>query len=263
MHKCLDPDFVLGFDHKADERITRRCGKPSASSCSEDPALFFPCERWEGSIPAMAGRQRLGAAPWLHPSCGNSTIGLHLSTISICMVSLNAWEVLKACLDSLGLSAPGNEYEIVVVDNASSDGTPERLRAEFPNVRLICNDRNVGFTHANNQAIAASKGDFLLWLNTDTILRPDTISALVHFLETHSRAGIVGPKVLNPNGTFQPQCRRGLPTPLASLFYMLGLDRFFPGCRLAGRYLLSSCPSIGPIKWTPFQAVACWPGARS
>ncbi len=86
------------------------------------------------------------------------------------MVSLNAWGVLKACLDSLGHSAPGNEYEIVVVDNASSDGTPERLRTGFPNVRLICNDRNVGFTHANNQAIAASKGDFLLWLNTDTIL---------------------------------------------------------------------------------------------
>ena len=158
------------------------------------------------------------------------------------MVSLNAWEVLRACLDSLGRSAPDIECEIIIVDNASSDGTPERLRSEFPHVRLIRNDRNVGFTRANNQAIAASKGDFLLWLNTDTILRPDTISGLMRFLETHPQAGIVGPKVLNPNGTFQSQCRRSLPTPLASLFYMLGMDRILPGCRLADQYLMSYLP---------------------
>jgi GT2 family glycosyltransferase len=162
--------------------------------------------------------------------------------ISICMVSLNAWEVLRACLNSLGQGAPGMEYDIIVVDNASSDGTPERLRAGFPYVRLIRNDRNVGFTRANNQAIAVSKGDYLLWLNTDTILRPDTVSGLASFLELHPKAGVVGPKVLNPDGTFQSQCRRSLPTPLASLLYMLKLDRFFPENRLAGRYLMSHLP---------------------
>ena len=158
------------------------------------------------------------------------------------MVSLNAWEVLKPCLDSLGRGAPGMEYEIIVVDNASSDGTPERLQADFPYVRLIRNDRNVGFTRANNQAIAASSGDYILWLNTDTILQRNTTSVLMEFLETHPRAGIVGPKVLNSDGTFQFQCRRGLPTPLASMFYMLGLDRILPRHRLAGQYLMTHLP---------------------
>jgi GT2 family glycosyltransferase len=158
------------------------------------------------------------------------------------MVSLNAWEVLQPCLDSLGRGAPGMEYEIIVVDNASSDGTPERLRAGFPHVRLIRNDRNVGFTRANNQAMASSSGDYILWLNTDTILQQNTISGLMEFLETHPQAGIVGPKVFNSDGTFQFQCRRGLPTPLASMFYMLRLDRVLPRHRLDGQYLMTHLP---------------------
>lgn len=165
-----------------------------------------------------------------------------MDTVSICMVSLNAWQVLRTCLNSLGHSAPGMRYEIVVVDNASSDGTPERLCAEFPCVRLIRNDRNIGFTRANNQAIAATGGEYILWLNTDTILQPNTISGLVEFLEMHPQAGIVGPKVLNPDGTFQFQCRRSLPTPLASMFYMLRLDRVLPRSRLAGQYLMAHLP---------------------
>jgi GT2 family glycosyltransferase len=158
------------------------------------------------------------------------------------MVSLNAWEVLKACLNSIGQGVSDIEYEIIIVDNASSDGTPERLRACFPHVRLIRNDCNIGFTRANNQAIAASHGEYLLWLNTDTILSPDSIPKLTAFLEAHPQAGIVGPKVLNPDGTFQFQCRRGLPTPLASMFYMLRLDRICPRHRLAGQYLMSHLP---------------------
>ncbi len=165
-----------------------------------------------------------------------------MTTISVCMVSLNAWAVLKDCLASLGGRAPGIDYEVIVVDNASTDGTPERLRADYPDVQLICNDRNVGFTRGTNQAIAQSTGEYLLWLNTDTILQPATLPQLVGFLEAHPRAGIVGPKVLNSDGTFQPQCRRGLPTPLASLLYMLGAHRILPHNRLAGKYLLTYLP---------------------
>ncbi len=164
------------------------------------------------------------------------------STVSVCMVSLDCWKVLGACLDSLARTAPGIECEIILVDNASSDGTVERVREGYPHVRLICNDRNVGFTRATNQAMAQSRGDYLLWLNTDTILQPETIPALVRFLEDHPQAGIAGPKVLNPDGTFQPQCRRGLPTPMASIFYMLRLERLFPHSRWTGQYLLSHLP---------------------
>ncbi len=158
------------------------------------------------------------------------------------MVSLNAQAGLKNCLASLGRGALGFDYEVIIVDNASTDGTPEHLRSDYPHVHLICNDRNLGFTRATNQAIAQSRGEYLLLLNTDTILQPDTLPELVRFLDAHPHAGIVGPKVLNADGTFQPQCRRGLPTPLALLLYKLRLDRVWPRSRLAGQYLLTYMP---------------------
>src|SRR3990172_4145362 len=129
------------------------------------------------------------------------------------MVSLDCWKVLRNCLESLRTSQPSVTWETIIVDNASSDDTSENVHRYFPDVRLIQNARNVGFAKATNQAIELSSGRYILWLNTDTILKPDSLSTLMRFLETTPNAGIVGPKVLNPDGTFQPQCRRGLPTP--------------------------------------------------
>ncbi len=166
--------------------------------------------------------------------------------LSICMVSLDCWDILKDCLDSLHTSLGDIQYEIVIVDNASSDHTPDRIKSEFPDIQLIENQRNVGFTKATNQAIERSRGSYILWLNTDTILRPDTLSKLLRFMDENPRVGIVGPKVLNLDGTFQPQCRRGLPTPLASFCYLLKLDRFFPRSRIAGQYLLTHLPVDAP-----------------
>lgn len=162
--------------------------------------------------------------------------------VSICMVSLNCWNVIEPCLDSLRASDPAVRYEIIVVDNASTDGTPERLLEQYPEVQLIRNDRNVGFTKATNQGIAASRGRYLLWLNTDTLLEPDSLRELCGFLDAHPKAGIVGPKVLNPDGSFQAQCRRGVPTPAVSLAYMLGLDRVWPDHPVAGGYALTYLP---------------------
>jgi GT2 family glycosyltransferase len=162
--------------------------------------------------------------------------------LSICIVSLDCWPVLQPCLESIAAADPDLSREIILVDNASRDGTPERVAREFPAVRLIANERNVGFSRGTNQAVAASSGRYILWLNPDTLLRPGSLRALHDFLQTHPRAGIVGPKVLNPDGTFQPQCRRGLPTPRAALFYLLGIDRIFPGNATLGAYLLSHLP---------------------
>ena len=162
--------------------------------------------------------------------------------LSICIVSLDCWPVLRPCLESIAATDAGLTREIILVDNASRDGTAEKVAREFPAVRLITNDRNVGFSRATNQAIAASSGRYILWLNPDTLLRPGSLRALHEFLEGHPRAGIVGPKVLNEDGTFQPQCRRGLPTPRAALFYFLGLDRMFPGRATFGPYLLRHLP---------------------
>lgn len=173
--------------------------------------------------------------------------------ISICMVSLNCWNVLPACLDSLRASRPTVNYEIIMVDNASTDGTVKFVQEQYPEVRVVRNDRNVGFTKATNQAIELSSGGYVLWLNTDTILRPDALYHMRHFLETHPQAGIVGPKVLNADGTFQPQCKRGLPTPGASLFYLLKLHKIWPRHPRFGQYLLTH---LSPDEAHPVDAVS-------
>lgn len=162
--------------------------------------------------------------------------------VSICIVSLNCWSVLKDCLESLQLCIPRVDFETILVDNNSNDGTPELVNKHFPDVYLILNRANIGFTRATNQAIEVSKGKYILWLNPDTILNKDTLPNLVHFLEMTPRAGIVGPKVWNPDGTFQPQCKRGVPTPLAYISYGLKLDRLFPNNRYFGQYLLTHLP---------------------
>jgi GT2 family glycosyltransferase len=99
--------------------------------------------------------------------------------VSICMVSLDCWNVLEPCLRSLRASTGSVTHEVIVVDNASTDETPERLVRHFPEVQVVRNERNVGFTRATNQAIRRSRGRYLLWLNTDTLLQPDSLARLV------------------------------------------------------------------------------------
>jgi GT2 family glycosyltransferase len=160
--------------------------------------------------------------------------------LSICMVSFNCLRVIEDCLDSLARSE-FKDFEVIIVDNGSVDGTLEFLRPRG-DVRLIENGYNAGFTKGTNQGILASSGEYVLWLNTDTILEPDSLGALVEFLDTHPDAGIVGPRVLNPDGSFQPQCKRGMPTPLASLCYALGLDRRFESNHTMAGYLMRYSP---------------------
>ncbi len=162
--------------------------------------------------------------------------------VSIAMVSLNCWGVLKDCLDSLRLSDPSVTYELFLVDNGSTDGTLEKVPELYPEVTLVKNAENVGFLKGTNQGIRMSTGRYILWLNPDTILRPDSLRQMTEFLEQHPKAGIVGPKVLNADGSFQPQCKRGMPTPAASLAYYMKLDRLFPQDHTLGQYLLRYLP---------------------
>jgi GT2 family glycosyltransferase len=162
--------------------------------------------------------------------------------LSLCVVSLDCWPVLRDCLETLGPGLGGLSHEVILVDNASRDGTAARVREAFPAVTVIENAQNVGFTKATNQAIAASRGRLILWLNPDTLVRPGSLERLGGFLAEHPRAGIVGPKVLNGDGSFQAQCRRGMPTPEASLYYFLGLHRLWPGSPRFGAYLLTHLP---------------------
>ncbi len=166
------------------------------------------------------------------------------------MVSLDCWRVLEPCLRSLFDAPPRRPVEVIVVDNISRDETLAGLAREFPQVRVIRNDTNVGFTKATNQGIEVSRGRYLLWLNTDTILRPGALDELVDFLEAHPEAGIVGPKVLNADGSFQPQCRRGMPTPVSAFAYMTGLNRLFPHNRALSEYMLDHLSVEEPARVT-------------
>ncbi len=162
-----------------------------------------------------------------------------MSDISVCIVTLNAGAYLRDCLRSLQENTNGLALEIIVVDNASTDGTLELLAAEFPQVIVIRNSTNLGFTRPTNQAMQRGTGRFYLWLNPDTIVLPQAVSRLAAFMETHPQAGICGPKVLNRDGTLQAACRRGVARPWNTISYFLGLHRLFPKSSLFGGYLLN------------------------
>jgi GT2 family glycosyltransferase len=144
--------------------------------------------------------------------------------ISIVVVSWNTKELLARCLASLEVERPVAALEVIVVDNASADGSREMVAADFPHVKLIANPDNRGFAAANNQGIAAAGGRYLLLLNSDTEVVPGSLRALVDFADAHPRAGIVGPQLLNFDGSLQPSGGH-FPTPLSTLAELLGLAR--------------------------------------
>jgi GT2 family glycosyltransferase len=159
--------------------------------------------------------------------------------LSICIVTLNARQCLRDCLESIAAHPVSIPTEIIVVDNHSTDGTQEMLAGEFPDVRLIQNEKNEGFARPANQAMQAAKGDYYLLLNPDTLVLADALDRLVAFLDDNSRVGIVGPKVLNRDGSLQKACRRGVSRPWAAFSYFSGLSRLFPRSKFFGGYLLN------------------------
>lgn len=126
--------------------------------------------------------------------------------LSIIIINFNTREVLKNCLDSIGRYAPELDYEIVAVDNASTDGSVEMLRREFPGVRVIANADNRGFSKANNQGIAAAAGRHILLLNSDTLLFDRSLKNVFDYMEANSGVGVAGCKVLNKDKTLQFSC---------------------------------------------------------
>src|SRR5687768_14946249 len=133
-------------------------------------------------------------------------------TVSVIIVSYNTREMTLECLRTLygGLGDPA--AEVWVVDNASTDGSAEAIRAGFPQVRLVANARNVGFGAANNQAMCQARGEFFLLLNSDAFPRPGAVAALADFLRRHQDVAVVGPRLLNADGSLQRSCFR-FPSP--------------------------------------------------
>lgn len=142
--------------------------------------------------------------------------------VSVVIVSWNVCELLRGCIESV-LSADGPSVEIIVVDNASADGSAEMVQAEFPQVDLIASDVNLGFSRANNVGLARSVGRHVFFLNPDTLLSKDTLKRMVSFLEEHRKFDMVGPRLVLPDGTVQPVCK--LPSVHLVLFHALYLHR--------------------------------------
>ena len=145
--------------------------------------------------------------------------------LSVVIVSYNVRRFVEQCLDSVHKASEGIETEVFVVDNASQDDTVEAIGKEYPWVRLIANDDNLGFARANNIAIRQSVGEYVLLLNPDTIVAEQTLRQAVDFMDAHPKAGGVGVRMHNADGTLAPESRRAIPTPWVSCLKMLGFTR--------------------------------------
>ena len=148
--------------------------------------------------------------------------------VSVCIVNLNAKQHLASCLNLLPESLGSCSYEVIIVDNHSKDGSQEFIQQEYPGFHLLINHRNEGYTQAINSAIRVSRGDYLAVLNPDSEPGPNSIFTLIEFLKMNENIGIVGPKVIASDGSFQRSCRRGVARPAAVFSYFLGLAKRYP-----------------------------------
>jgi GT2 family glycosyltransferase len=142
-------------------------------------------------------------------------------------------------LASLRLAELYGKSEVIVVDNASGDNSRELITSNFQEVQWIQLKKNIGFGKACNVGAASAHGKYLLLLNPDTIVSSSTLKNAVEFMEARPKAGLMGPKILNPDGTLQLSCRRSDPTPAVAFYYFSGLSRLFPKSKRFGRYNLT------------------------
>jgi N-acetylglucosaminyl-diphospho-decaprenol L-rhamnosyltransferase len=152
--------------------------------------------------------------------------------VSVVVVSYNTANLLMESLSALHQSLVGITHEVVVIDNASRDGSAELIAKEFPDSHLIINPVNVGFGRANNQALSVVQGRYVLLLNTDAIVSSDTLTKTVSYMDAHDDCGILGVKIVDRDGTIQPSARY-FPTPWGLFAKRTGLDRILPKSRLA------------------------------
>jgi len=157
--------------------------------------------------------------------------------LSITICSWNTKDDLEACLRSLELVRDEGSFEVIVVDNNSADQSAEMVEASFPWVRLFKLERNLGFTGGQNYAMERRAGRHAFMLNSDTIVHPDAIRVLLEALERHPKVGMIGPRLLNPDGTLQFSCRR-FPNPIAALFRNTPIGKLFPNNRFTRDYLM-------------------------
>lgn len=159
--------------------------------------------------------------------------------LSIIIVNWNTKKLLSNCLDSIAKNIDGISKELFVVDNNSTDGSQIFIKENYSYVNLIENTENLGFSKANNIALRKAVGKYLLLLNSDTVVEPSAISLMIDFLEKNPSTGMVGPKLLNSDGTIQPACRRSIPNPKVAFYRITGLSKLLPGNKEFAKYNLT------------------------
>ena len=158
--------------------------------------------------------------------------------ISVIIVSWNCRQMLADCINSLREQLPGDASEIIVVDNASSDGTAAAIRQGFPGVKVIESTSNLGFARGNNVGLEASCGRYVFLINPDVIVGNGCISRMLQYMEQHPDVGVLGPKILGRDGAVQRSCMR-TPSLWNQLCRTLALDRITKKSRLFGGYLMN------------------------
>ncbi len=164
-----------------------------------------------------------------------------MPNLAIVIVNYNTAALLNACLASIPDGYRGGGFEVYVVDNGSSDNSLEMIAREYPSVHVIASPHNGGFAYANNIALSrilerADRPEYTCILNPDTIVDPGAFDVLIEYLAAHPDVGMVGPRLLLPDGTLDKACRRSFPTPEVSFWRMLGFSHMFPTNPRFGRY---------------------------
>ncbi len=173
--------------------------------------------------------------------------------LAVVVLNYNSRQLLRDCLETVLASEGDFRYTVFVVDNASADNSAELVRADYSAVTLIANDKNVGFSAGNNQAMRMMGfGDptrpdwqlprYLLLLNMDTLVPPTALAHMIAWMDAHPGVGAAGPRVRRPDGSLDRACRRSFPTPQVSFFRMTGLSRLFPRSPLFNAYNLEYLP---------------------
>lgn len=158
-------------------------------------------------------------------------------TLSVIIVNYNVKYFLEQCLCSVQ-RALGNDMEVFVIDNNSSDGSVEYLQQRFPFVRFISNKENLGFARANNQALQVATGKYVLFLNPDTIIPEDLFIECIEFMNSNADAGAMGVRMVDGRGRFLKESKRGFPTPWVAFCKMTGLTKLFPRSERFARYYM-------------------------
>jgi GT2 family glycosyltransferase len=166
--------------------------------------------------------------------------------LDLVIVAFRSRELLRACLDSIRANPPEGGARVVVVDNASADGTAEMVAREFPEVELIANDRNLGFAAACNRGIASGSAEWVLLLNPDTRITPGSLDVALAAFDERPRVGVVGVRLERPDGSFDHAAKRSFPTPLSALGHFTGVGRH-PAARGALAAYRAPGVDAGPV----------------